>query len=59
MPDKDEDIKRYLARAAELRELAAQVRDPEARDSLLKAAEAYERLAESNANRKAGTTESP
>ena len=45
MSDDDANSKRYLERAAELREFAAQVRDPATRDTLIKAAEAYERLA--------------
>lgn len=35
----------YLARAKELRATAAQVRDRHARDALIHAAEAYERMA--------------
>lgn len=45
MSDDDANSKRYLERAAELREFAAQVQDPATRDTLIKAAEAYERLA--------------
>jgi hypothetical protein len=45
MPEEDENKKRYLKRAAELRELATRVKDPESREALIRAAEAYERLA--------------
>jgi hypothetical protein len=45
MSDEPDNTKRYLERAAELREFAAKVRDPATRDTLIKAAEAYERLA--------------
>jgi len=44
----NENAKRYMESAAELRELAAQAPDTEIRDALIKAAEAYERLAEWN-----------
>jgi hypothetical protein len=45
MPEEDQNTKRYLKRAAELRELASRVKDPESREALTRAAEAYERLA--------------
>jgi len=48
MAEEDANTKRYLKRAAELRELAARVKDPESREALIRAAEAYERLANWN-----------
>jgi hypothetical protein len=46
MVQDEETITRYRRRAVELRSIAAQIADREGREIILKAAEAYERMAD-------------
>ena len=49
-------ISRYLKNAAELRRLSAKTRDGPTRDALIRAAEAYERLADWLADGNSGSS---
>jgi hypothetical protein len=46
MPRDDATVARYRQRAAELRSIAAQTEDIDDRETILRAAEAYERMAD-------------